>query len=770
MSTILFQVTSEDIPYLPLLKPIISGRGRVVFNSSKPVSIYEVIMRAKECGATQIATTSDTILQMLIGHKYLQDDGTRSAPAVNDFAGSLIQRHGLEFLILNPVEHLVTTSTGAFLYKRYLSKFWDPENWMKLPAFKWELFDPSKLESIIETAANANFAALDIETNPDEERTISCISFSFVRFTSSTCYSIRTVCIPIDSHYNLLVVKTLCEMQGLDKVFQNGKYDNAYLLRYGICCADWSGDTQHLFHAWYSELPKRLDFLASFSLRVWEYWKDEAKTSDKISYYGYNAKDSFATALIWIALLQEIPPWAMTNYVAEFRLVFPCLLVELQGMALDMKVMEDECRSLEYSLDLQLNSIRTMVANVHYNPSSPKQTLQLFATLGSEDIKDTKPPAVDRVRNRHPLNDRIVGEIVAYRKTRKLVTSYFRDKYYDAKRKLSRTKSWNGRAFFALNPHGTDTGRLASRESAFWCGFNIQNIPSQAKAFLVSDPGFYLGECDRSQAEARDVAYLSGDASLIAAVDDSTKDFHGRNAAAFFGLHYERIVNTSPVRDGETGEIVEYIHKVVDKIIRDTSKRTNHGANYNMSAGVLLDTMGIQAVLTAQRLLHLPISWPMKKVCQYLLDKYDATYPVVRGAYYDDIISRVNGSHLLVGPTGWTRYCFGKPDRKKNKRDLNRYAAHPSQSLNAMELNEAYTRVFYNIALKEPEDFRLGPQIHDSIVFQYRIGRIDLAKRVAVEMHIPLPVTDIFGITRTLIIPTDLKGESNRWSDLLPIR
>ena len=87
---------------------------------------------------------------------------------------------------------------------------------------------------------------------------------------------------------------------------------------------------------------------------------------------------------------------------------------------------------------------------------------------------------------------------------------------------------------------------------------------------------------------------------------------------------------------------------------------------------------------------------------------------------------------------GWARYCFSDPS--KSKQALNAYVAHPPQSLNAMTLNKAFMDVFYKVALVEIQDFRLTAQIHDSILFQFREGREDLAQQVKQRMEIPVTV------------------------------
>jgi DNA polymerase I-like protein with 3'-5' exonuclease and polymerase domains len=764
MQSILLHLLPEEQAYLKYVKPLMADKARVTATWSQPLMLTQLLMVAKEKDIRFIATSSPQVLAMLIPpqKKYVNGKLTTVQPTLDDYAGSLIEVSGVEILILPPLEHLATRSgIGKFLLLRFMSKFTSPNSWIALPAFKWELFDPALAESYLDLCSAADFLACDIETLPGEMRAITCLGITFVTFGKDTV-SLRTVVIPFDDEYNIAVARILMSMP-VAKCFQNGKYDNAYLLRYNIPVCNWAYDTQHLFHAWYSELPKRLDFITAFMLRGFQFWKSEANTTNKMDYYGYNAKDCYTTALCWIALCREAPTFAWDNYLQEFPLVFPCLLAELTGLKRDGAFMAAEEIKFNLALDKRLKKIQLLTATPGFNPSSPPQVQKLFDALGSKDVRGTTPPQMDKVKYRHPLNKRVLTEIELYRKDRKLVTSYLRD----ADPKSGELKSWHGRIFFSLNPHGTDTGRLASRESAFWCGWQIQNIPRdrtdvQIKGGILADPGFYFGECDYSQAEARDTAYLSGDENLIAAVDDTTKDFHGLNAAAFFGVSYEKIVDShiDPVT-------LNWIHKTVDKALRDLAKRVNHGSNYNMGEGVMLDTMGIENVLRAKKLLSLPLHWSLIQVTRHLLEVYEKTYPVVKGPYYDSIKAAIKRTGMLVGPTGWTRVCFGDPS--SNKRDLNRYAAHPSQSLNAMTLNKAYMRVFQDVAIKHTEDFRLGPQIHDSILFQYRIGKKHIALAVQNAMRIPLQVTDTFGKVRTLVVPTDLKGEATRWSEVKPI-
>lgn len=763
METFLYQLGPDDQNYLSFLKPLLSGRANVKLSAHQNISaILEVTSKAKGFGTSKVITSSPKLLQLLLGKI------GEKLPSLEDYAGSIIEKYGVEFLIVNPLEQLITVSEGKFVMERYLSKFLTPETWLQMPVFKWELFDPENTESIVEEFEKATFISIDIETGKEIDRIITCVGFT-ATFIDPVLKTVRcrTVVVPMTDMYNYTFVKVLCELR-VFKVFQNGKYDNAYFLRYGIKVWNWGGDTQHLFHSWYSELPKRLDFITSFMLRKWQYWKDESSTGDLMEYYQYNAKDCYTTAMDWIALCREVPSWAWTNYLQEFPLVFPCLVAEMTGLKRDAKVMEEEEARFNASLEKRLARLRVSVSCPSYNPGSWQQNQRVWKMLGCEDITGTGKIEMDKVSFRHPLNKRLIEDIKSYKEDRKLVGAYLRDINPKPKKDENPQKSWLGRIFYSLNPHGTDTARLASKESAFWCGMQIQNIPRdrkdvQVKRGIISDTGFLFGEGDYEQNEARGVAYLSGDTNLISAVDDPTTDFHGRNASAFFGIKYEKIVRST--YDTDT---LHWVHDTIDKAIRDLSKRTNHGANYNMGAGVLLDTMGIANVLAAKRLLGLPSSYSLKAVCQHLLDVYAKTYPVVKGPYYDKIKSDVSGSRMLVSPLGWTRYCFGNPG--KNKQDLNRYVAHPSQNLAAGALNIAWRKVFYNVYLRNPEDFKLNAQIHDSILFQYRVGYEHLAWEVKECMEFDVPVKDTFGKLRTLRVPVALKGDSNRWSEVRTLR
>ena len=777
----LFLGTPEDKSYVPHLKG--SFNGHTTYVCLEPFTMLtQLEMYCASRKITGIVSTNTAILA-----KLLELAGNSKAnPKLSDYAGSLFSHKGLEIVFIAPLKQLFTVSYGKFIADRFISKIAAPDSWSESSEFKWDILNPTNIAGYYERLENAYAIAVDIETFKTN-LAIRCIGYTgiFIERDSNVLTTVSLV-LPITDEWALAWMRKINSLN-VPKIFQNGKYDNAYLLRYNAPPTKWLWDTAHLFHSWYSELPKDLAFLNAFFLRKVVYWKDLAETNDLQEYYRYNALDTWATANVWIRQIEQMPDWAQRNYLLEFPLVYPCLLSELTGLKRDVPKLQETRQELEVKINSALSSLRKMVGSASFNPNSSTQVKTLLKVLGCADIQSTEEKDLKKAAFRHPLNARIINAILDIRGLRKLAGTYLRT---DADAKQTGihageggSKEYKGRILYSLNPHGTDTGRLASRESAFWVGFNIQNIPVRdgpiVRQTIRADDGFLLGECDLEQAESRDTAHIAGDTKLISAVTGE-RDFHSVNASAFFGKSYDSIYDDNA-------------KKTKDKKLRDLAKRVNHGANYNMGPDVLVDTMGLDNIYEANKILKLGLYDP-KDIAKYLLDRFHATYPQLRGpntpftagTYYSTICQEVLVSRRIVSRAfhhikfnldhytdikyieegDWTRYCFGKPD--KSKSDLNAYVAHPPQSLNARTLNEAYMEVFYKIALPNPETFRLYAQIHDSILFGY--SDQSLPEKVKKCMEIAVTVRDVSGQCRTFTVPAALKlGKINKpaiyWSE-----
>ena len=740
---LLFLGDSRDKNYLYQLKNCVGSCQ--VFLITEPVStIFEVESYCKKREITGVITTSSTILQ-----KLLPPSDTARKATVDNFAGSLFTRGALEYIIVHPLDHTITVPYGSFLLKRYVSKLSNTAKWIRSPDFNWAVLYPSNIENEYSKANYCELMSVDIETYK-ENLAIRCIGFTTLTLTATGFVS-RSLVLPLDSAWAYSWAVKFCATPAA-KILQNGKYDINYLLRYNIILHNYCWDTATLMHCWYSELPKDLGSLSAFFVRDSMYWKDLAETTNLEDYYLYNAKDTHQTALVLLGWIAEAPEWAHTNYRMEFPLLFPCIMAEMRGIKRDFARLEQVRTTVQHNIESKYANLRAMLGSPNFNTNSSQQVVRLLKVLGCGDITSSEEKDIKKAILRHPLNARILRPILDIRGDRKLLSTYLRTDEDITKTSKKGAKELNGYILYALNPHGTDTGRLASREHHFWCGLQIQNIPAgpEVKSTLVADDGFLFGECDLEQAESRDTAYITGDPNLIAAVS-SGRDFHSINASSFFGVPYEKIYD-------------DRTKKTLDKKLRDLAKRVNHGANYNMGWFVLIDTMGEDKIQEAGTLLGLPKRWTLREISEHLLGVFSKTYPVVRVDYQKWIVYTVNLHHKLVGATGWTRWCFSDPS--KSKTALNGYIAHNPQSLNAMKLNEAWMKVFYEVALPNPRDFKLLAQIHDSIFFQYRSGHEHLAHKVKELMHITKSVKDIKGIERTYTVPAVLKLGGKYWSDL----
>lgn len=758
---ILLAGTFADKKFLPGLKSCTRGVS-VAISLDKITMEAQLLMLCKKQHITKVISTSIPLLKRLLKWD------KRAAPSLADYAGSHFwvgANKEVEVVFIPPLKQIITIPYGKFLTTRLITKLTKPEQWLEPSPFTWNLWKPIRHESWLNLFRTAQYICVDIETLK-ENATIRCIAYTAFWFLKDSIKS-ESIVIPIDCMEAVYAMREFNTLPA-PKILQNGMYDIAYLSRYNSPLHNYAWDTAALFHSWLSELPKDLGFLNSFFVREAMYWKDLAETNDLYEYYRYNALDTWGTGNAFFAMMRELPEYAYHNYALEFPQQFPCHMAEMTGIKRDMGRLEAARAEQQVIIDKNNASLQKMTGEPNFNTNSPKQVLQLMHILGCKDLTSSDEKNLEKARFRHPLNARILELIIKTRKARKSTSTYLTvgDK----------AKEFNGRILYALSPHGTDTSRLASKAHHFWCGFNIQNQTRGKiiKQTYVADPGFLFAEVDLSQAETWDTAYISGDTNLIAVVN-SDLDFHSNNASKFFGVPYDQIYDDT-------------LGKVLDKILRDLSKRVNHGATYNMGAYVLIDTMGQVKIVRAKKLLGLAAYMTMKQVAEYLLDDcFHGTYPGIRKIYYagmteevvttgyirsmaihHDALSMSNmhgdpivdyNQWLLERPVrSWTRRCFGNPT--KSKPILNSYIAHSPQSLNAQTLNKAWLRVFREVAMhpEHANNIKLCAQVHDSILFQYRIGCDYICEMVRERMEIPVTIKGYDNVVRTFCVPADIKA------------
>lgn len=784
--SILVWIDHFDKPYVSKLSPMFASANLRVYDGNDVSSIAVLAKQCEQAGFKTIVTTRLDVLLALL------PPGRVKKANIANYTGSIIPYNGVEFLFVPALKQLVTVEYGPWMFKHILRKVTHPQEWRQVSEFRWwQVSTGGEREEAFKQLAQCDLIAVDCET---QKPTATCrwpriesVQYTGFKFETNESWTYVAVMNNMETVQWMRRVNSL----GIRKVLQNGKYDCAYFFMYNAPLTAYYHDLKNGMHSQYCELPKDLAFSSALWLRDIMYWKDLSSSGDTQDKFRYGALDTWATGEAYISWLNQAPDWALNNYIQEFSLVPSLHMVEMRGIRRDIPRLQEVAARKEIELAALLKSCQTMVGSERFNPSSPDQTVKLICVL-----MGTKPPAKDKKvadmteqekRDRqkadkkamekasyaHPLNERILGTVKDYRELRKELSTYLAVGL--AKKSTAKVKKGESlgkefgppgfeRVLFSLNPDGTDSGRLASKEHHFWTGINIQNMKASGdvKTTYIADPGFELAEADYSQAEDRGVAYSSGDPTLLDIFDRGV-DSHSYKAAMFFGIPYEDIYR-EPVQefiDGETGLLVEAKPgKVLLKDIRQLGKRINHGANYNMGEQVLLETMGPKAVREAQRLLKLSPKLTLIQVCKYLLDCYAKAFPTVKKEYYKSIVLEIKRTNKMVSDTGWVRYCFGNPETSKPA--LNKYVAHKTQNLNAMNLNEAWRRI--NAKHMFNPHLRLLAQIHDSILFQYRIGHQYLVQEVKELMTFPVAIRDCAGITRDLIVPVDTKILGRTWA------
>jgi len=718
----------EEMNYIPRLRTNLTGFSEVLAQVDS-ASVNHVVEVAKLKGATGVIVASAKFWAAIVEHQELPAKSSRA-----NYAGSLFNIGGVEFVILPSLKALLTVSHAPHCMRTYCEKLSKRDSWQTVPEFKWSILTNENATTIIDAYSSATMISVDIETARSDKYgpVITMVGFCASWISRDGSWKMHTTVVPWNFENCTHWTARLCELPA-PKALQNGKYDLANLARFGISPVNYLIDTIQQQHAWYAELPKDLASIAALYVRESRYWKDLGGSGDMYQQMLYNALDCYQTAAAAIHLLTRMPEWARTNYTQKFPVIYPSHLCEMAGVKIDYDAYADAKKGTQAQLDAATARLARSVGVPTFNANSPKQVQQLLRILGCADTT-TDSATLEALAYKSPFVGYFTAQILKVRKYTKLLGTYFDE-----------GKHFHGRFLYAITPYGTDTGRNASGEHAFWCGQNIQNIPrgKAVKQFLVPDPGFVLAEVDSEQAESRDTAYISGDSSLINAVENSP-DFHSQNCSAFFGVPFEEIFDVAT-------------QSVLMKSLRDIGKRVNHGANYCMGPAVLVQTMGLENMERARSLLGLPKFWSYQQIAEWLLAQFHRTYPGIQRTYYTYVRRTVSSTRLLVGATGWTRYCFGDI---ANKRDFNAYVAHGPQSLNAMRLDKAFLAVYNDLAIHPVhcKNFKLFAQIHDSIFFQFRKGHEYLIEEVRKRMEIPITIKGCDGVTRTYIVPAAAKA------------
>lgn len=276
----------------------------------------------------------------------------------------------------------------------------------------------------------------------------------------------------------------------------------------------------------------------------------------------------------------------------------------------------------------------------------------------------------------------------------------------------------DGRLRGSYNPRGTKFGRLSSSQTIFGTGTNFQNLPQEFKKFLVADDGYVFVEVDKRQAEWVAVAYLTGDARMINAVE-SGLDVHAATAMGMYNVPLEIVKLEHKLNSHSTNaeEIREHrIHHpdiqaamrtsgVVwprSMSLRQAGKKSNHGLNYDEGYRGFAKINEIDEA-EAKRIVNM----------------YHDLYPGIRG-WYESVKRQLQAGRTLTNYFGRSvRFLGGWGD------DLfkSAYSMLP-QSTVVDSLNLGMQRIYDSKEMcgSGGANAEVLAQVHDSILLQVPIS------------------------------------------------
>lgn len=478
-------------------------------------------------------------------------------------------------------------------------------------------------------------------------------------------------------------------------------------------------------------------------------------TSDKE--LRYNAKDAWGT----LAIAEKVMPETYQEgygdtYEHTVSLYEPLTYMMMRGVKVD----QDELARMKVKVDGLIGQYQVRLDTLcghHLNANSnDKCKAYFYQEKGvppyTKYIKKTKKTVVtcdDKALQRlsRPTSTRKGFEearlIQRIRQLRKLKGTYL-DIVFDK----------DNRMRCSYNPRGTRFGRLSSSKTIFETGMNMQNLPPAFQQFLVADDDRIIISMDKKQAEWVVVAYITGDAAMINAVETGV-DVHAYTASEMFKIPFDivkmehKILGTESDVDtiAHQRAKMEFLHPYMkhwlprSMSMRQCGKKSNHGLNYKESPPMfsLINEISIAEA-------------------EVIVEFYHKIYPGIN-TWYGSVRAKLAADRILTNLFGRKYKFVGKWDDDLFK---SAYSYIPQSTVG--ELVNRAMRKIYDDNDESTQDLEILMQVHDSIDLQDQYADLDKLvrsiRRIEKYMTIPLEANG-----REFTIGTDLKVGFNLGQD-----
>lgn len=573
--------------------------------------------------------------------------------------------------------------------------------------------------------------SVDIETR---SRHLACVGIAWSRQDA--------ICIPLadttkpEGYWTteqelsiILLLRELLTHPNAKCIGQNWQYDYQYIAKYWGFEVNLALDTMTETHTQFPGLPKGLDFQSSLYRDIHVYWKDEGKDmgkGDVRQWWRYNCIDCVATfenaevlRLNRIRRPLRASPYGTPNDIQQ-RLSTPYARASLRGIRIDHDARWKFAFHLQEDIASHQKWINDLLGQP-FNVGSPKQMHALFyGELGVPKIlhrKTKKPTLDDQALEKIAHDNLILRPLCAAIAHMRTLEKFFQF--------CTLPLSNDGRFRCMFTIPGTETFRRSSTKDPFGVGTNLQNVSSGDRAgkdfplpnlrrLFIPDEGMCMGEFDLPQADARVVAWESGDHSLMELFRDPTRHLHKENAKLLFGYVPEK-------------SDINYYY----------AKQGVHLTNYGGTPAVLAKTLNITI-----------------KEAERFQDRYFAEHRPIK-AWHNRTFMELSTRRYVENIFGFRRFYF---DRIEGL--LKEALAWIPQSTVGISTDLAMLNI-----VEHPDAIRLGIQFlqqgHDSALFQWPLRLTNyVVPWIKERIKVTLPYKE------PLVFEGGLKISDKSWGDV----
>ncbi|MFF2483947.1 DNA polymerase I [Paenibacillus sp. NPDC058071] len=435
------------------------------------------------------------------------------------------------------------------------------------------------------------------------------------------------------------------------------------------------------------------------------------KVPDADTLYRHLALKADAVRTISQRQREDLEKSGMTQLYYELEQPLSTVLagMERQGIKVETSELKRLGDELEANLAVTMSNIYQL-AGVEFNINSTKQLGDiLFEKLGLPVKKKTKTgysTDAEVLEKLEPYHE-IIPLILHYRSLAKLQSTYVEGLLKEVRPQTGKIHTYYRQTIAA-------TGRLSSQFP------NLQNIPIRLeegrkirKAFVPSEPGWFILAADYSQIELRVLAHISGDERLKEAFIHDM-DIHTKTAMDVFGVEADQ----------------------VDSNMRRSAKAVNFGIVYGISSFGLSQNLNI----------------PPKEAERFIAQYFDIFKGVRK--YMDDIVAQARQDGYVTTLLERRRYL---PEIKASNFNIRSFAERtamntPIQGTAADIIKLAMVKMDETLRERKLKS-RMLLQVHDELVFEVPEDELEQMKELvpevmagALRLDVPLKADVNYGV------------------------